>query len=133
RCGWQRVRLDENTRRVWQPGGVYLDFSAIAKGYGVDLAARALDKLGVTDYLMEVGGELRARGHRPDGHSWRVAIEVPDGSDDHALAIALSQCSIATSGDYRRYRESDSGRYAHTVDPRTGRPITNGVASVTVV
>src|SRR5690606_11872097 len=103
------------------------------KGYGVDLAARALDTLGVHHYLLEVGGELRARGLRPDGLPWRVAIEVPDGSDDHALSLVLSEQSIATSGDYRRYRHRDADRYAHTVDPRTGRPIANGVASVTVI
>lgn len=133
RCGWDRVRIDDTTHSAWQPGGVYLDLSAIAKGFGVDFAARALDQLGVANYLMEVGGELRARGTRPDGHPWRVAIEVPDGSDDHALAITLSDRSIATSGDYRRYRDSDAGRYAHTIDPRTNRPVHNGVASVTVV
>ncbi|HYG44817.1 MAG TPA: FAD:protein FMN transferase, partial [Bordetella sp.] len=60
RCGWQRIRLDEAARRVWQPGGTYLDLSAIAKGYGVDRAALALDGLGLAHYLVEVGGELRA-------------------------------------------------------------------------
>jgi len=133
RCGWRRVQLDDAAGRAWQPGGAYLDLSAIAKGYGVDCAARALDDAGVAHYLVEVGGELRARGQRPDGQPWRVAIEVPDGSDDHALALPLQNRSIATSGDYRRYRDSAGGRYAHTLDPRTGRPIDNGVASVTVV
>ncbi|MBV7486785.1 FAD:protein FMN transferase [Bordetella sp. BOR01] len=133
RCGWQRIRLDESARRAWQPGGTYLDLSAIAKGYAVDHAARALDRLGLAHYLVEAGGELRARGHRPDGEPWRVAIEVPDGSDDHALALPLQDRSIATSGDYRRYRHGAAGRYAHTVDPRTGHPVDNGVASVTIV
>lgn len=133
RCGWRRIRLDDAGRRAWQPGGAYLDLSAIAKGYGVDRAARALDDAGVAHYLVEVGGELRARGQRPDGQPWRVAIEVPDGSDDHALALALRGRSIATSGDYRRYRDNAGRRYAHTLDPRTGQPVDNGVASVTVV
>ncbi|CAM4392159.1 FAD:protein FMN transferase [Bordetella tumbae] len=133
RCGWQRVRLDRDGMCGWQPGGIYLDLSAIAKGYGVDLAAQALNALGVTHYLMEVGGELRARGRRPDGQPWRVAIEVPDGSNDHALNLVLSDLSIATSGDYRRYRDSAMGRFAHTIDPRTGQPVSNGVASVTVI
>lgn len=133
RCGWHRVTVDETGARAWQPGGAYLDLSAIAKGFGVDHAACALDRLGVANYLIEVGGELRARGCRPDGRPWRVAIEVPDGSEDHVLALALHNRSIATSGDYRRYRQSASGRYAHTIDPRTARPIDNGVASVTVV
>ncbi|MGN6455119.1 MAG: FAD:protein FMN transferase [Achromobacter mucicolens] len=133
RCGWQRVPLDEDRGAAWQPGGVYLDLSSIAKGFGVDRAAMALDALGITDYLVEVGGELRARGKRPDGQPWRVAIEVPDASDDHALALPLENCSIATSGDYRRHAGDGDARYAHTIDPRTGRPVRNAVASVTVL
>jgi len=133
RCGWQRVPLDEDRRAAWQPGGVYLDLSSIAKGFGVDRAALALDVLGITDYLVEVGGELRARGKRPDGQPWRVAIEVPDASDDHALALPLKNCSIATSGDYRRHAGDGDARYAHTIDPRTGQPVRNAVASVTVL
>ncbi|WP_043517854.1 FAD:protein FMN transferase [Achromobacter arsenitoxydans] len=133
RCGWQRVALDEAGQAVHQPGGVYLDLSSIAKGYGVDRAAMALDALGVANYLVEVGGELRARGKRPDGHAWRVAIEVPDASDDHALALPLNDYSIATSGDYRRHAGAGDARYAHTIDPRTGQPVRNQVASVTVL
>jgi len=133
RCGWQRVPLDDDRRAAWQPGGVYLDLSSIAKGFGVDRAAMALDALGITDYLVEVGGELRARGKRLDGQPWRVAIEVPDASDDHALALPLENCSIATSGDYRRHAGDGDARYAHTIDPRTGRPVRNAVASVTVL
>ncbi|WP_430795300.1 FAD:protein FMN transferase [Achromobacter spanius] len=133
RCGWQRVPLDDDRRAAWQPGGVYLDLSSIAKGFGVDRAAMAIDALGITDYLVEVGGELRARGKRPDGQPWRVAIEVPDASDDHALALPLENCSIATSGDYRRHAGDGDARYAHTIDPRTGQPVRNAVASVTVL
>lgn len=133
RCGWRRVPLDQDRSAAWQPGGVYLDLSSIAKGYGVDRTAMALDALGITDYLVEVGGELRARGKRPDGQSWRVAIEVPDASDDHALALPLHNCSIATSGDYRRHAGDGVARYAHTIDPRTGHPVRNAVASVTVL
>ena len=129
RSGWRRIRRDG--ARAWQAGGTELDFSSIAKGYGVDRAARALDRLGVADYLVEVGGELRARGRRPDGRPWRVAVESPDGGA-HAARLALDGCAIATSGDYRRYAEHDGKRYAHTLDPRSGRPVDNGVASVTV-
>ena len=82
---------------------------------------------------MEVGGELRARGLRPDGQPWRVAVEVPDASDAHALALPLRDLSIATSGDYRRHAGSGDARYAHTIDPRDGQPVRNGVASVTVL
>lgn len=89
--------------------------------------------LGATGYLVEVGGELRARGLRPDGQPWRVAVEVPDASDAHALALPLRDLSIATSGDYRRHAGSGDARYAHTIDPRDGQPVRNGVASVTVL
>ncbi|WP_183014944.1 FAD:protein FMN transferase [Achromobacter sp. UMC46] len=133
RCGWRRVALDATRQAAYQPGGAYLDLSSIAKGYGVDRAAMALDALGITQYLVEVGGELRARGKRPDGQLWRVAVEVPDASDDHALALPLEDASIATSGDYRRHAGSGDVRYAHTIDPRTGRPVRNNVASVSVL
>jgi thiamine biosynthesis lipoprotein len=133
RCGWQRVALDTARQAAFQPGGAYLDLSSIAKGYGVDRAAMALDALGITQYLVEVGGELRARGKRPDGQPWRVAVEVPDASDDHALALPLEDRSIATSGDYRRHAGSGEARYAHTIDPRTGQPVRNNVASVSVM
>nr|WP_238914151.1 FAD:protein FMN transferase [Achromobacter insolitus] len=133
RCGWRRVQLDAQHQAALQPGGAYLDLSSIAKGYGVDRAAMALDALGITQYLVEVGGELRARGKRPDGQPWRVAIEVPDASDDHALALPLRDHSIATSGDYRRHAGNGDERYAHTIDPRTGLPVRNNLASVTVL
>ena len=133
RCGWRRVALDAGRQAALQPGGVYLDLSSIAKGYGVDRAAMALDALGITQYLVEVGGELRARGKRPDGQPWRVAVEVPDASDAHALALPLEDRSIATSGDYRRHAGSGEARYAHTIDPRTGQPVRNNVASVSVL
>lgn len=133
RCGWRRVALDAEMQRAYQPGGAYLDLSSIAKGYGVDRAAMALDALGITQYLVEVGGELRARGNRPDGQPWRVAVEVPDASDDHALALPLEDISIATSGDYRRHAGNGDARYAHTIDPRTGQPVRNNVASVSVL
>lgn len=133
RCGWRRVALDADRQAAYQPGGAYLDLSSIAKGYGVDRAAMALDALGITQYLVEVGGELRARGKRPDGQPWRVAIEVPDASGDPALALPLEDRSIATSGDYRRHAGSGDTRYAHTIDPRTGQPVRNNVASVSVL
>ncbi|AKQ54675.1 FAD:protein FMN transferase [Bordetella hinzii] len=133
RCGWQRLALDPRRGRAWQPGGLKLDLSAIAKGYGVDAAAWALDGLGLRHYLIEAGGELRARGRRPDGLPWRVAVEVPDGSGAHALGVALAGQAIATSGDYRRYAEHGGRRYAHTLDPRSGQPLDNDLASVTVL
>ncbi len=135
RVGWRKLRLDGDASRVHKENGVRLDLSSIAKGFGVDQAAKALDALGSTDYLVEVGGELRGRGRRPDGQAWHVAIEQPDSGPGESLAavIALDNLSVATSGDYRRYFRSRGKTYSHIIDPRTGFPVTHTLASVTVV
>jgi thiamine biosynthesis lipoprotein len=114
--------------------GVEVDLSAIAKGYGVDRVASRLDALGYHDWLVEVGGELRTAGRKLDGSVWRVAIEQPDvaGRAIH-LALPLEDRAMATSGDYRNFYEAEGVRLSHTMDPRTGRPITHGLASVTVI
>jgi thiamine biosynthesis lipoprotein len=113
---------------------VEADLSAIAKGYAVDQVAAALEGLGHDDYLVEVGGELRVRGERPAGGPWRLAIERPDpdGRAIHAVLL-LDAGALATSGDYRSFWENGGQRRAHIIDPRTGRPSTHGLASVSVV
>ena len=114
--------------------GVHIDLSAIAKGYAVDRLAELLESVGAHDYLVEIGGELRAGGRKPDGAPWRVAIERPDrGGTGIQRVIALEQAGMATSGDYRNFREIDGERYAHTIDPATGRPVRHTLASVSVV
>ncbi|MCF7222442.1 FAD:protein FMN transferase [Marilutibacter chinensis] len=145
RSGWRRLVLDRRTRTVVQPGGLYLDLSSIAKGYGVDRVAAYLDATGSSAWLVEVGGELRARGRKPDGETWRIAIEqpAPDDRGDGAATGDLPQLSgvvlepgdmaVATSGDYRHYFETADGRFSHTIDPRNGRPVSHGLASVTVL
>lgn len=139
RVGWQRLRLDAAMRRVLQPGGVAIDLSAVAKGFGVDEAGRALERAGIAAYLMEVGGELRARGHKADGSSWRVGVERPDaavaaaGASDIGASVVLDDMSIATSGDYRRFHAGTDGRQSHHIDPATGRPVKGDLASVSIV
>jgi FAD:protein FMN transferase len=113
--------------------GALLDLSGIAKGYGVDLAADWLRANGVRHFLLEVGGELRGEGIRPDGQPWWVDVEIPPSWAGAGWRIALHDLSIATSGDYRRGVEIDGQHFSHSFDPRTGRPIANGVRSVTVV
>lgn len=130
-CGWQRVRLDSGPR-LFQPGGLQLDLSSIAKGYAVDLVAKYLHACGLDHFLVEVGGELRGAGMKPDGKPWWVRLEEPGVSTAPTVA-ALHGMSIATSGDYRRCFEHGGRRYAHTLDPRSGYPLTSGVASVTVL
>jgi thiamine biosynthesis lipoprotein len=130
----ERVALDATGRRAFQPGQVQLDLSSIAKGFAVDALAVTLGMHGIHHFLVEVGGELRGAGLKPDGQPWWVALEgVPDAGDGEPVVVALHGLSVATSGDYRRYFQHQGQRASHTLDPRTGHPIDNGVASVTVL
>jgi thiamine biosynthesis lipoprotein len=135
RVGYRLVELDPEAgaARKLDPA-VECDLSAIAKGFGVDEVALALLELGHADFLVEVGGEVRAQGERPGGGPWRLAIEKPDpeGRAVHAV-VPLANLAMATSGDYRSFYEAGGQRRSHIVDPRTGRPVTHGLASVTVV
>lgn len=133
RCGWQRIGLDRARRSARQPGAIRLDFSGIAKGYAVDLVAQALRDAGCVSWLVEIGGELSGLGVKSDGQPWWVALERPPGDDGQGMLVALHGLAIATSGDYRRYFDHDGRRYAHTIDPRSGRPVTHDLASVTVL
>ncbi|MDQ0143135.1 FAD:protein FMN transferase [Cupriavidus necator] len=136
RCGWARIEVDAAGRRARQPGGVALDFCAIAKGFAVDAVARYLCEQGLDHHLTEIGGELRGHGVKPDGLPWWVALEAPPGpggDDAGQTLVALHGLSVATSGDYRRYFDSGGRRYAHTLDPRTGYPASHALASVTVI
>jgi thiamine biosynthesis lipoprotein len=111
-----------------------VDLSAIAKGYAVDEVSELLDDYGFTDYLVEIGGELRARGSHPAGRDWSIGIEMPDPEGRTVRSVlALVDRAVATSGDYRNFFEFEGRRYSHTIDPRTGEPVTHDVAAVTVV
>ena len=114
--------------------GVYVDLSGIAKGFGVDRVAALLDQRGYSAYLVDIGGEMRARGRKADGEPWRIAVERPTTGDRTAQRILeLEDVAVATSGDYRNYFEADGVRYSHTIDPRSGAPIRHRLASVTVL
>ncbi|WP_293697193.1 MULTISPECIES: FAD:protein FMN transferase [unclassified Sphingopyxis] len=129
----RRIDVDPNSRRIRRSAGALLDLSGIAKGYGVDLAAEWLLAQGVRHFLLEVGGELRGEGIRPDGQPWWVDVELPPTSAVAPYRIALHDLSAATSGNYRRSFTIDGQHYSHSFDPRTGRPIVNAVSSVTVL
>lgn len=131
-CGWRRLQLDAAGQRARQPGGLRLDLSAVAKGYAVDRVARHLVALGFHDHLVEVGGELRGTGLKPDGQPWWVQLEPVEGHAGETV-LALHGLCVATSGDYRRFFQYGGIRHAHTLDPRSGRPITHGAARVTVL
>lgn len=114
--------------------GLSIDLDGIAPGWAVDRIAQRFEALGMRDYLVELGGEIRARGLSPDGRCWRIAVETPTPGERRAYAvIELDGVGVSTSGDYRDYREVDGRRISHTIDPRTGRPVAHGLASVTVV
>lgn len=114
-----------------------LDFNAIAQGYSVDLLAQMLDQHGISRYLIDVGGEVIARGTKPNGEPWMVGIERPAETQYSAqeieTVIRLTNQSVVTSGNYRKYYEKDGVRYSHTIDPATGRPVSHTLLSASVV
>lgn len=132
--GIANLRLRDEGYQVKLIEPRYIDLSAIAKGYAVDELARLFAEKDIPNYLIEVGGELVARGNKPDGKQWRVAIEAPPESGRRVQkVINLDGLGIATSGDYRNYFEKDGKRFSHTIDPRTGYPVEHKLASVSVL
>jgi len=115
----------------------YLDFNANAKGFGVDVISRYLQSQGIQNYLVEIGGEIRSRGSNPKNLPWRIAIEKPnfDGSRSFQTIVSLQDESIATSGNYRKFKiDSLSGeKYAHTIDTQTGYPSKSNLLSASVI
>ena len=128
---WTAIEVEGDRAR--RAADVTLDFSGIAKGFAVDAVAMALQGLGAAHFLIEIGGELRGQGVKPDLQPWWVDVEAPPGLSLPTLRIALCGQSVATSGDYRRFREAGGIRLSHSIDPKTGAPIANDVASVTVL
>lgn len=129
-AGWPRLHRKDPLLR--QPGGLQLDFSAIAKGHAVDRVADWLVRAGRVHHLVEIGGELRGQGVKPDGQPWWVAL-APVADDPRPVRIALDGLSVATSGDAWRHHDRAGERLAHTLDPRTGRPLIDAPAAVTVL
>ncbi len=129
-----RLEIDPARPALRKRGTLQLDYSAIAKGYGVDLVTEALDAAGIRHFMVEVGGEVRTRGRHPGGRPWRIGIETPQMVQGEAIAaVEPRDEAVATSGDYRNYREIEGVRYSHTIDPGTGYPVTHTLASVTVL
>lgn len=132
RTGFRFLKPGNGTLR--KEVDLYVDLSAIAKGYAVDRLAKILDEAKISHYLVEVGGELRAKGRNERNSPWTVAVEAPVRFQRSVFRIIeLGSMSMATSGDYRNYFEVDGKRYSHTIDPRTGWPISHHIASVTVL
>jgi thiamine biosynthesis lipoprotein len=126
--------LDLTASRVRKTAPVALDLSGIAKGFGVDQMGIVLDCFGITSWLVGIDGEMRARGGKPDGTAWSVALEEPAPGERKVRGIiALNDAAVATSGDYRHFVEKDGMRIAHTMNPVNGGPVHNRVTSLTVV
>ncbi len=133
--GFDRIEI-RPAALVKRAASVTLDLSSIAKGYGVDQVAAVVRSAGFTDYLVEIGGEVRAAGSRGSGGPWRVGINRPSpdaAADELYRVVPLTDGALATSGDYRQFFVRDGVKYSHILDPRTGRPLTNGVVSVSVL
>jgi thiamine biosynthesis lipoprotein len=113
---------------------LHVDLDGVAPGLAVDLIAERLERLGAGNYLVELGGEVRARGRSHSGRPWRIAVEAPLPGERRPFAIVeLDGRAVSTSGDYRDFREVDGRRVSHTIDPRSGTPVTHGLTSVTVI
>lgn len=141
--GHARLTLDAGRGRIRKPAGMQIDLSSMTHGFAADEVAAYLGSIGVTDYLVDVGSELRAQGQSPGKKPWRVAIERPpeettaDGAPNPATSalrsVSLRDAGIATSGNYRYYFDYNGKRYSHRIDPRTGEPVAHELASVTVI
>jgi len=135
KIGYHHLLLDDNNQQVKKEiTGLYIDLSAIAKGYAVDQVGLLLEKLGIVDYMVEIGGELRLKGKNIVNQPWRIAVEKPTaGKRSIEKVLPLTDLCMATSGDYRNFFEQDGVRYSHTIDPRSGKPISHKLASITIL
>lgn len=132
--GYQNLQVQRQPPALLKKATSAIDLSAIAKGYSVDVIAQWLEAHEFNDYLVEVGGELRAHGHKPDGSPWRIAIETPsEDARQIYQVVKVNNMAVATSGNYRNYYQQEGVRYSHTLDPSTLRPVTHNLASVTVI
>lgn len=135
KVGYEKLALGADTQSILKSrADIYCDLSGIAPGYASDAVAHLLETKNYVNYLIEIGGEVRARGHNARGQPWQIGIEKPvSGEHRNQNIIALSDRSCATSGDYRNFFFADGRRYSHIVNPATGEPINHALASVTVV
>jgi len=134
--GFNRIRVSDERDIQKAHRAITLDFASIAKGYAVDQVSGLLKAEGIRDFIVEIGGEVFAAGVRKDGNKWRVGVNVPDKDaalQDLYRVAQLSNLAMATSGDYRNFFERDGVMYSHIIDPRTGYPVQNGVAGVTII
>ena len=136
KVGYQKVFLKGDSL-LHNPNLLQLDFNAIAQGYTVDVIAAFLDSIGLQNYMVEVGGELKAKGKNANGENWRIGIDKPspeiDDNNRFQTVVELPNKALATSGNYRKFYMQDGEKYAHTINPQTGYPVKHKLLSVTVV
>lgn len=135
--GINKTRLSHDTL-IKNDSRIEFNFSAIAKGYGCDAVAEMLERNGVNDFIVEIGGEIMTGGKNPEGNNWRISIDKPVLSSDREIhesqeIISVSGMGVATSGNYRNFHTSDSGHYGHTISATTGHPVATDVISATVL
>ncbi|MDR0937948.1 MAG: FAD:protein FMN transferase [Mediterranea sp.] len=136
--GYAKASLTDDGRVMKQDPRLMLDCSAVAKGYGVDVVASLLERRGIRDYMVDIGGEVVLRGYNPQEELWRIGINKPiDDSlsvnGEIQTVLQLTDVGMATSGNYRNYYYRDGKKYAHTIDPHTGYPVQHSVLSSTVI
>ncbi len=134
--GYQKVQIVDD-RVVKENPNITLDFNAVAQGYTTDLIGKFLETKGVYNYLVDVGGEIYAKGTKPNGEMWTIGIEKPADNFDSERAVQiklkLKDKGIVTSGNYRKYIEKGGVRYSHSIDPKTGYPVEHNLLSVTII
>ncbi|MFW5757940.1 MAG: FAD:protein FMN transferase [Bacteroidota bacterium] len=133
--GYEKVRIEGN-KVIKEIPEIQFDFNAIAKGYASDLAGKILEEKGVQTYMVEIGGDLVAKGLKPDGSKWRIGLEKP-AEDRYAqqeweYLVKVTDQALATSGSYRKYYEEGGQRFSHTIDPKTGKPVKHNLLSASV-
>lgn len=135
KIGYKNLTLQENPFAIKKAiPDLYVDLSAIAKGYAVDQVGLLLEQVGVVDYMVEIGGEVRVKGKNIENQPWQIAIEKPTPNKIMVeKVLPLTDTGMATSGDYRNFFEVDGVRFSHTIDPRTGRPISHKLASISIL
>ena len=136
--GYKKVRINKDKHVVKQDERIMLDCSAIAKGYGSDVVARLFNAKGIKNYMIEIGGEIVASGLSDKRLPWRIGITKPSEdslgtSNELQTILNITDCAMATSGNYRNFYYKNGKRYAHTIDPRTGYPIQHNILSATVI
>ncbi len=137
KIGMEKLEVVDDTHLRKKQADLKVDLSSIAQGYSVGKISRVLEQNGINNYLVEIGGELQTRGHKPDSQPWRIALERPlPGEQRMQKRITMpkeSPMAVMTSGTYNHYFDYQGQRYSHILDARTGRPITHDLVSVTVI